>query len=161
MANTRITKPTRIIVISLVGVALGASASTFDFAEGNSYLSDVPETCVNCHVMRPQYNSWERSRHHAVATCNDCHVPSDGLNKWIAKSANGWHHSKAFTLGDYPENIRIKPNNLAIVEANCIRCHGSLFHHATTTSASAVAADGCVRCHAGVAHAAEHTMVPR
>ncbi len=146
--------------LTLVGIALGTVISTFDFAEGTSYLRDDPEACVNCHVMRPQFASWERGRHHAVATCNDCHIPADGLHKWIAKSANGWHHSKAFTLGDYPEIIRIKAQNLGVVEENCVRCHGNLFHHATPQAAALVINDGCVRCHAGVAHAAEHSIVP-
>ncbi len=147
--------------LAAIGILFGVGVSTFVLAEGTSYMSDRPETCVNCHVMRPQYHSWERGRHHAVATCNDCHVPTDPLGKWIAKSSNGWHHSKAFTTGDYPEVIRIKPHNLAIVEANCVRCHGTLFHHPSTEHAASVESDGCIRCHAGVAHAAEHTLIPR
>lgn len=150
----------RIVILALVGAVVGAALSTFRFAEGTSYLSNRPEACVNCHVMRPQFASWERGRHHAVASCNDCHVPADPIGKMIAKTSNGWHHSKAFTLGDFPETIRIKPTNLAIVEANCIRCHGALFHNPSAQHADDVASDGCVRCHAGVAHAAEHTTVP-
>ncbi len=110
--------------------------------------------------MKPQFHSWERGRHHAVATCNDCHVPSDPFGKWLAKSENGWHHSYAFTSGNYPEVIRIKQHNLDIVESNCVRCHGALFHHPTVAHSESVESDGCVRCHAGVAHAAEHTLVP-
>ena len=148
------------LALGSIGIALGAGVSTFRLADGTAYLSDSPEACVNCHVMRPQFASWERGRLHTVATCNDCHVPTDPLGKWLAKSANGWHHSKAFTLGDYPESIRIKSGNLAIVEANCIRCHGALFHHPTSSTAEAVTADGCTRCHAGVGHAAEQSLIP-
>ena len=150
-----------LLSLALLGIAIGTVVSTFDFAEGTSYLSDSPDACVNCHVIRPQLASWERGRHHAVATCNDCHVPASGVAKWMAKSANGWHHSKAFTLGDYPQIIQIKEQNLAVVESNCLRCHGQLFHYPTVEHAESVAADGCVRCHAGVAHAAEHSLVPR
>ncbi len=146
--------------LGAMGVAIGAGTSTFMLAEGTAYLSDRPEACVNCHVMKSQFHSWERGRHHAHATCNDCHVPNDLLGKWLAKSSNGWHHSSAFTTGDYPETIRIKPNNLAIVEANCVRCHGALFHHTTSQHAQSVQSDGCTRCHSGVAHTAEHTLVP-
>ncbi len=150
----------RLFAVTLVGILIGAGLYTFRYAEGTAYLSDNPSVCMNCHVMRPQFAAWERGRHHAVATCNDCHVPQDLFGKWLAKSINGWHHSKAFTLGDYPETIRIHPPGLAVVEANCVRCHGQLFHHPTTEHAQAVSEDGCVRCHLGVAHSAEHTHIP-
>jgi hypothetical protein len=33
------------------------------------------------------------------------------VSKWWAKAVNGWIHSKAFTLQDFPEPIRIGPRN--------------------------------------------------
>ncbi len=150
----------RIVTVILVGVTLGVGAFTFHYAEGTAYMSDDPSACLNCHVMRPQFTAWERGRHHAVTTCNDCHVPHDLVGKWLTKSLNGWHHSKAFTLGGFPEHIRIHEPGLAVVEANCVRCHGQLFHQPSASHAQNVIDDGCVRCHPGVAHAAEHTHTP-
>ena len=73
--------------------------------------------------MREQYDGWQKASHHARATCNDCHVPQDALGKYVTKAKHGWRHSKAFTLQDFHEPIRIRPEDLAIVNDNCARCH--------------------------------------
>ena len=85
----------------------GLGAFTFRYAEGLSYFSADPRACVNCHIMRDEYASWQHSAHHAVATCVTCHLPHPFVPKYWAKAVNGWNHSKAFTLQDYPEHIRI------------------------------------------------------
>jgi len=54
-----------------IGLLTGLGAYTFDYAEGTSYLSNDPEACINCHIMRDVDNGWQRSTHHAVAVCND------------------------------------------------------------------------------------------
>jgi cytochrome c nitrite reductase small subunit len=89
-----------------------------------SYLSDDPEACVNCHVMRPQYASWQHSSH-ASATCNDCHVPHDTiLNAYAFKARDGLYHSVIFTLRLEPQVIRMSRGAVPVVEGNCRRCHG-------------------------------------
>ena len=87
-----------VLLAVFAGLLLGVGGYTFLYAEGLSYMSDDPEVCVNCHIMQPQYDSWQKSSHHAVAVCVDCHLPHDFLGKYIAKADNGWHHSKGFTL---------------------------------------------------------------
>ena len=74
---------------ALAGVLLGVGGYTFHYAEGLSYLSTDPAACVNCHIMQPQYDSWQKSSHHAVASCVDCHLPHDFIGKYIAKAENG------------------------------------------------------------------------
>jgi cytochrome c nitrite reductase small subunit len=69
----RLTVPALVLCV-LFGIALGAGAFTVRYAEGLSYLSTNPTACVNCHIMREQYDGWQHASHHAVATCNDCHV---------------------------------------------------------------------------------------
>ncbi len=141
----------------LVSVALGAAAGvggyTFWYAEGASYLSDDPRACVNCHIMRDQYDSWQKASHHAVATCNDCHVPHDFTGKYLSKMVNGYHHSRAFTLQNFPEPIRITPRNARILQQNCLACHTDLLadiqpHH----DAPPAQMLKCVSCHADVGH---------
>lgn len=142
----------------LVGAFVGLSAATFDYAEGTSYLSNDPRACVNCHVMRDQYNSWQLSAHHAHATCNDCHVPHDLVGKYATKLDHGYRHSKGFTLNDFHEPIQIKESSLRVVENNCIRCHGSLVGDLPVAHGSVagglVEAGACSRCHASAGHAA-------
>jgi cytochrome c nitrite reductase small subunit len=145
----------------LLGTLAGSGLFTFVSAHGDSYLSNDPAVCVNCHVMREQYEGWLHGTHHAVATCNDCHLPHDNLvHKLYVKASNGYHHSKAFTLQDFAEPIRIKPGNAEVLEANCLRCHGDLVGELTAHGTLGVPTDptrkadlhGCVRCHAEVGH---------
>lgn len=153
-----------IVSLALVGVLAGAGAYTAQRAEALSYLSNDPKACVNCHIMRDVYDSWQKAPHHAAAVCVDCHLPHDFVGKWLAKAENGWNHSKAFTLQNFHEPIRIHPKNAAILEHNCIGCHQNLIGgvlQAQTSYGQAhaeFAADdkgahlGCVNCHRDVGH---------
>lgn len=137
------------IIISL-GILIGLSMFTFYYAEGTSYFSDDPTACVNCHVMREQFDVWNRSSHQAVATCNDCHIPHDFPYKWTVKGLNGWNHSLAFTTGNFPNNIRIREFNTVVVEENCVSCHqimvSNVHRYAPDKTLS------CVACHGNVGH---------
>jgi len=137
----------------LIGIPIGISAYTFQYAKGLSYLSNDPKACINCHIMQDQYDGWQKSPHHAVAVCNDCHVPHDFLGKYIAKAMNGYHHSRAFTLQDFHEPIMIGKRNSEILQENCIRCHGDLvgglMHARKDTPGDSIS---CVQCHRRVGH---------
>jgi cytochrome c nitrite reductase small subunit len=126
------------------GSALGLGAYTFVYARGFSYFSNDPAACANCHVMRDYYDSWQRASHHAHTVCNDCHTPEALAPKLLAKAGNGWNHSLRFTLQDYPDPIRIRPANAAILRESCLRCHGDM--------AAQMPEEDCVRCHTGVGH---------
>ena len=142
----------KLLLVILVGVLAGVGGYTFYFAKGMSYLSNDPHACVNCHIMREQFDSWQKSSHHAHATCNDCHVPHDFIGKWLTKASNGRHHSEAFTLQNFHEPIVIRPANAAVLNANCLYCHRDYVREIT---AARVANDEelyCVRCHDNVGH---------
>lgn len=134
------------------GVCLGLGGYTFYYAEGASYLSNDPKACVNCHIMRDEYDAWQKSGHHTVATCNDCHVPHTLVRKYLTKLENGYHHSKSFTFQDFKEPIRMRPASAAVVQENCIRCHGDLVSPLLTHSGADEDPDNCLRCHARVGH---------
>lgn len=144
------------LVLSIaIGAFLGLSISTFDYAEGTSYLSNDPAACVNCHIMRDQYDGWSKGPHHARATCNDCHVPHDLVGKYLVKGEHGFRHSKGFTLQDFHEPIQIKASSLEVVQNNCVRCHAGMVAEITSHASREHAMD-CVRCHANVGHGPEH-----
>jgi len=136
----------------LLGVPVGIGAFTFHYAHGSSYLSTDPEACVNCHVMQAPFDDWQKSSHHAVATCVDCHLPSDFLGRWLAKGLNGWNHSKAFTLQDFPEPIQVTPRNAEILQANCLRCHDAMTHDLVAGATTDPDAIRCVHCHRSAGH---------
>ena len=139
-------------VCVLLGIPAGVGSFAFYYGEGTSYFSNDPRACVNCHIMRDQYDGWQKASHHISATCVDCHLPDTFFAKYAAKASNGWHHSKAFTLQDFEEPIRIKEANAAILQANCARCHESTVHAIVSDSRAARDAMQCVHCHAAVGH---------
>ena len=137
-----------------LGVLLGMGTFTFHYGEGLSYFSTDPRACKNCHIMNDQYDSWTKGVHHASAKCIDCHLPHAFVPKYVAKAENGYHHSKGFTMQDFHEPIRIKPKNAAILQANCLRCHGDFVRDIAHGSSAAEDAAPCVHCHRGVGHGA-------
>jgi cytochrome c nitrite reductase small subunit len=141
-----------VLLAILAGLLAGVGGYTFYYAEGASYLSNDPRACVNCHIMREQYDGWQKASHHAVATCNDCHVPHDLLGKYLTKMTNGYHHSRAFTLQDFHEPIQIRPSNLEVLNRNCVKCHEELTSDIRLHATGDVEPMNCVRCHDSVGH---------
>ncbi|MGD2034403.1 MAG: cytochrome c nitrite reductase small subunit [Bacteroidales bacterium] len=114
----------KIPVIILMGILSGLSLFALRISKAHSYLSDKPETCVNCHIMAPQYATWNHSAHREVAHCNDCHVPHNNIfNKFYFKAKDGLRHASVFTLRNEPQVIFIKREGREVVQMNCIRCH--------------------------------------
>ena len=147
------------VLAVLLGVAAGTGAYTFRYAEGFSYFSTDPRACVNCHIMTPQYDSWQKSSHHGAATCVDCHLPHGFIAKYVAKADNGYHHSKGFTFQDFHEPIMIKGKNRDILQKNCIECHTDMVHELFHRDMSKPDAVSCVHCHASVGHGSLPTSI--
>lgn len=139
-----------IAVVIFIGMFIGLGTFTFDYAEGLAYFSDDPEACLNCHVMRPQFEGWNHSSHKNVATCNGCHTPHSFPQKYIIKGINGWNHSLAFTTGNYPDPIRIRGFNADVVQANCVECHSTLVSQ--IHSSAPKEERSCIACHGNVGH---------
>lgn len=117
----------RIPAIILLGIFFGIGFFAFYISQAPSYLSDNPKTCVNCHIMGPEYSTWAHSAHRQYTNCNDCHVPHNNvLNKYYFKAKDGLRHATIFTLRGEPQVIRIKEEGANAVQQNCIRCHKNL-----------------------------------
>jgi cytochrome c nitrite reductase small subunit len=136
----------------VIGLAMGIGSYTFRYAEGLSYLSTDPKACVNCHIMRPEYDAWQKSSHHKVAVCVDCHLPHTLVTKYLVKAENGWRHGKKFTTQKFVEPIVIQAKGRAILQENCLRCHGGLVHEIVAASRHAGDDLPCTHCHSGVGH---------
>lgn len=145
-------------VALLLGILVGLGAYVVKISNAPSYLSDDPTTCVNCHVMYPQYASWYHSSHREVANCNDCHVPHNGTaNKYFFKMKDGMRHSYVFTLRLEPQVIRIREAGQEVVQQNCIRCHEdlvSMVNIVEVTSKNSKEGKGhrCYDCHVDTPH---------
>jgi cytochrome c nitrite reductase small subunit len=138
-----------LLCTAALGGLLGIGAVTFVYAEGASYLSEDPHACVNCHIMRGQFDSWQKASHHTVANCVDCHLPHALVPKYIGKAEHGWNHSVAFTLQNFHEPIQISRRSSQALQGNCVRCHGGLVHDQVQ---GVYGAPRCVRCHGDVGH---------
>lgn len=140
------------LLVILLALFVGIGAYTFNYGEGLSYFSKNPEACMNCHIMRAQFDSWQKASHHTAATCVDCHLPHDFIGKYIAKAENGYNHSKAFTLQNFHEPIIITPKNSRILQDNCVTCHAALVAEIVADGHAANPDIQCVHCHATVGH---------
>ncbi len=110
-----------------LGVFAGLVILIFKISNAFSYLSDDPAACMNCHVMAPQYATWERGSHGRNTVCNDCHVPHNSIvSKYVFKASDGLRHSFMFTFHLEPQVIRVKEAGIGVIQENCIRCHESL-----------------------------------
>lgn len=135
-----------------LGLLSGIGVFTFGYGKGASYMSNDPQTCVNCHVMQGHFDSWQKSSHHHVAVCNDCHLPHEPVGKWVTKADNGFFHSLAFTLGNFKDPIQIKPRNKRVTQSTCVSCHADFVHNMLPEQPGGDMLS-CVHCHADVGHA--------
>ncbi|MEK7818895.1 MAG: cytochrome c nitrite reductase small subunit [Bacteroidota bacterium] len=141
-----------IILIGLsVGTAIGIGSYTFLYAKGSSYLTNDPQSCANCHVMKEQFDGWIKSSHRNVATCNDCHTPQGIIPKYATKLSNGFWHSYAFTTGDFKDPIQIKLRNKEVLKSACRKCHAEIIQAIDTHSNESNMSD-CISCHNTVGH---------
>jgi cytochrome c nitrite reductase small subunit len=156
---------------ALVGAVVGLGLFTFVYARGYSYLTNDPGACANCHIMSEHFSAWTKGSHTTVATCNDCHTPHDLVGKYAVKARNGFWHSFYFTVGGYPDPLRITEGNREVTEEACRYCHSEIteaIDHAAVRTASldggsarastavraALAGEriSCIRCHRYVGH---------
>ena len=139
-------------ITMMVGVFAGLGTYTFSYAHGLSYFSNDPRACMNCHIMREQFDGWQKSPHHAVASCNDCHTPKGFIPKYFSKAENGFWHSKGFTLQDFHEPIMIRQKNVAVLQQNCVGCHEQIVDGINTHPGNPQKMLDCLHCHREVGH---------
>lgn len=139
-------------------VFTGLFLYVFYISKAPAYLGDKPETCVNCHIMAPEYATWAHSSHREKTNCNDCHVPHNNvLNKYYFKAKDGLRHATIFTLRAEPQVIFIKGAGKEAVHKNCLRCHkelltdSKLLNYNTNTHNFRMERD-CRDCHREIPH---------
>ena len=89
--------------------------------------------------------------------CNDCHTPPNPVAKYVTKARNGFWHSFYFTVGGYPDPLRITPRNHEITEQACRTCHGELTASIEPVRLSSSTRGhnetlSCISCHRTVGH---------
>jgi cytochrome c nitrite reductase small subunit len=148
----------KVPVIILLGIFCGLGLFLVHISKAPSYLSDKPETCMNCHIMAPQYATWNRSSHREYTHCVDCHIPHNNIfNKYFFKAKDGMRHSSMFALRLEPQVIFIKKAGKEVVHNNCIRCHENLLTDEKMKRDSPMFMEirkgrSCVECHRETPH---------
>ena len=150
--QTKVTLLLATAIAIAIGAVLGLGSFTFVYAKGYSYLSNDPNACANCHIMRDHLDAYVKSSHRAVATCNDCHTPPGLVQKYFTKAEHGFFHSLAFTTGEFHDPIQIKERSRRVTENACRKCHQDIVHEIDTTLTDD-STMSCIRCHANVGHA--------
>ena len=144
-----------VLAWAAAGTSLGAGAFLGVASNATSYMSDDPRACINCHVMLPEYATWQHSSHARVATCNDCHVPHDSLaSKYLYKAKDGLRHSTVFTLRQEPQVIAAIPESRKVIQENCIKCHEQM----VSTVQAHDEERFCVDCHRETPHGRVHSL---
>ncbi len=129
----------------IVGAAVGLALVVARISNAVSYLSDSPETCMNCHVMTDAYATWKRGSHARVTVCVDCHVPHENpVAKLAFKGKDGMRHSAVFTLRTEPQVMQLSKGAVPVVQSNCLRCHANQFAMIRLAETSERA---CWNCH--------------
>ncbi len=141
----------RLPVAAAAGVFVGVGLLVLQVSNAQSYLSDAPAACLNCHVMTPYYASWAHSSHRPVAVCNDCHVPhGNPLRTLYFHAKDGLRHATVFTLRREPQVLRLHPDSAPVVQENCVRCHEAAVMH--TSLGAAATTRPCWECHRETPH---------
>lgn len=104
---------TALLCLGLLGLGARGTAA---------YLSPHPEACRTCHRMEAPYRAW-KAGNHAKVPCQGCHVPEGAMPAMAHKLTTGLRHSAVNVLDRGPAPLRLDGQGLAVVEANCRRCH--------------------------------------
>lgn len=116
-------------------------------------LTMSPEFCSKCHVMAPEYATWEASAHAQVA-CVDCHI-KPGLGNLIIHKIAAIKELVLYATNTYERPIKMSEQ---LDDGICVSCHSK--NRKITPSGDLIvphekhAAKNvhCVECHSGVAH---------
>ena len=146
----------KISILVLIGVLCGSVVVLGRITNALSYLSEAPETCMNCHVMTDAYVTWQRGSHgRKAAVCVDCHVPhSNPVAKMAFKGMDGARHTYVYVTHQEPQVMRLSEGAVPVVQANCVRCHSDQLE---MIRLAGVEERRCWDCHSNI-HGEAHSL---
>lgn len=112
--------------------------------------------CSSCHVMLPEYRTWEVSSHRGTA-CVDCHI-EPGLGNLIKDKIGAMVQVFKHVTRTYPSPIEFPWQSKDIPNETCLKCHPA--RETYTPTGDIIVPHGkhlergvkCVDCHIGVVH---------
>jgi len=136
--------------LAVLGCVVGAFLS---FGPPGLYAkSETPEFCAGCHVMESQYENWFHHGAHRRVKCIDCHLPNDHAARHLTrKGMDGMWDAYVFYSGRVPDTITLSQSGAALVQENCLRCHGEMVSRINEDR-------NCWQCHRRVSHKVSGAM---
>lgn len=119
-----------------------------------AWRKTVPsKICGACHMMKPEYYTWQVSTHSRV-NCVSCHI-DPGPVSFLKFNQSGIKHLYSAAIGDYVSPIRkLKP----VADGACERCHeinglpGSTKKVLVPHDIHKSKRVNCTKCHRGIVH---------
>lgn len=140
-------------VMLLLPVLVGA-VLTIGVAMAMS-VTDQASFCASCHSMAEAALTHKQSVH-AKFACNECHIPHRFPTKYPFKAKEGMRDSFATVTGNVPDLIHPGDETRAVVQENCLRCHGAAIATVNMQSKS-----HCTDCHRHVPHSPKIPVAKR
>lgn len=141
----RLIKYAVITVGVLAAVAVAGVAATV--------ATSTPDFCATCHVMKPEYVTWQASAHSRVS-CVQCHV-QPGLGNALIHKVEASKELYKYVTKTYELPIMMTEQ---IDNDRCLKCH-NLKRRITATGDLVIPHKkhqdqkiSCLKCHQGVAH---------
>lgn len=141
-------------ILKFTIIVVGIFVFTLLAVIGMTYATSVPKFCSTCHIMKPEYATWEASSHSQVS-CVQCHVDS-GLTNALKHKVVATKELYKYLTKTYELPIQMTEQ---LPDSRCLECHSvkrkvspsypDLYIPHERHSEKDVS---CVKCHQGVAH---------
>ncbi len=146
--------PERKVLFKYILIITGLLVFLFGGMYAATALTSTPEFCKSCHIMQPEYATWQASSHSQIS-CVECHVDSGLVNemkhKVVATKELYMYVTKTYELP-----IRMTED---IPDNRCLKCHSTKRPVSPSYQGLYIPHDkhnkagvGCIKCHSGVAH---------
>ncbi len=141
-------------ILKFTILTIGVLAVMFLLAVGITYGTSFPKFCASCHIMKPEFATWQASSHSQV-NCTVCHV-DPGLTNALKHKVVATKELYLYATKTYELPIHMTET---IPDSRCLQCH-SLKRKISASSSDLYIPHqthydkkiACVKCHQGVAH---------
>ena len=147
----------------LVGILAGIVVFLLIGVVGFSALNRI-DTCGNCHVIKPEVDTYKQSAHYAAGVvCQDCHTKPGVFNYFIRNLQGATH------VVNYISDTYQKPVTSYVGANNCVQCHPKeqierdivVGQIRVNHTGLREAGYQCLTCHANISHPGTQLEVAR
>lgn len=140
-------------LIKFAVITLGVLAAAAAVSITATVATSTPKFCSTCHVMKPEYVTWQASSHSRVS-CVQCHV-KPGLGNALVHKVEATKELYRYVTKTYELPIMMTEQ---IDNDRCLQCH-NLKRRVSATGDLIIPHKkhqdkkiACIKCHQGVAH---------